>query len=135
MGDIITFDFWFYDWWLWALFTYLINFKFSRVLGKWGIIKCSGIYLLLYFIYKFVISWWDVTITTVGRWLKIKTSRFKSTNITSYLKKSNQRTYFCLMSLFQNFWSRNCRHHGLTINNSWNTRKSRRCFKRSLHTS
>jgi len=37
------------------------------------------------------------------RWSKIKTSRFKSTNITSYLKISKQRTYLCLMSLFQSF--------------------------------
>jgi len=42
-------------------YIHLWKFKFSRILGKWGIIKCSVIYLLLYFIYKSVISWRDVT--------------------------------------------------------------------------
>ena len=55
-----SFSFW--NGWLWTLLVHLINYKFSRVLGKWGIIKCAVFnYFFFYFFYKSVISWRDVT--------------------------------------------------------------------------
>jgi len=32
---------------LWTFYAHLVKFKFSRVLGKWGIIKCVVIYLFI----------------------------------------------------------------------------------------
>jgi len=72
LKTVVNPDGWFYNivllvWnvLLWTLFDHLIIFlKFSRALGKWSIIKCTVFNYFFYFIYKSVISWRDVTLSS-----------------------------------------------------------------------
>ena len=61
MGDFVILFFNFGTDGLWTFYAHLIKFNFSRILGKWGIIKCAEYFIFLYFIYKPVISCRDVT--------------------------------------------------------------------------